>query len=126
MYPILFEPFGFPISTFGVMMAIGFLVSAWIVGKRLGEYGLDPEHSSTILIYAMLGGVLGCALVLPFQGAETGTMNQTFSEVTFAFRTTPFAMAVSIAFASVLGFVGGLIPAWRASRLTPTQALRRG
>jgi phosphatidylglycerol:prolipoprotein diacylglycerol transferase len=62
MYPILFEPFGFPISTFGVMMAIGFLVSAWVVGKRLGEYGLDPEHSSTILIYAMVGGVLGSKL----------------------------------------------------------------
>ena len=43
MYPILFEFFGFPISTFGVMMAVGFLVSAWIVGRRLGEYGLDPE-----------------------------------------------------------------------------------
>jgi phosphatidylglycerol---prolipoprotein diacylglyceryl transferase len=62
MYPILFEFFGFPISTFGVMMAVGFLVSAWIVSRRLGEYGLDPEFSSTILIYAMVGGVLGSKL----------------------------------------------------------------
>ena len=62
MYPILFEFFGFPISTFGVMMAVGFLVSAWIVGRRLGEYGLDPELSSTILIYAMIGGVAGSKL----------------------------------------------------------------
>ena len=62
MYPILFEIFGFPISTFGVMMAVGFLVSAWIVGRRLGEYGLDPEFSSTILIYAMIGGVIGSKL----------------------------------------------------------------
>lgn len=62
MYPILFEIFGFPISTFGVMMAVGFLVSAWIVARRLGEYGIDPEQSSTILIYAMLGGVVGSKL----------------------------------------------------------------
>jgi phosphatidylglycerol:prolipoprotein diacylglycerol transferase len=62
MYPILFHFFGFPISTFGVMMAVGFLVSAWIVAKRLREYGLDPELSSTILIYAMIGGVLGSKL----------------------------------------------------------------
>ena len=62
MYPILFEPFGFPISTFGVMMAVGFLVSAWIVSVRLREYGADPELSSTILIYAMIGGVLGSKL----------------------------------------------------------------
>ena len=62
MHPILFHFFGFPISTFGVMMAVGFLVSAWIVARRLGEYGLDPEFSSTILIYAMIGGVLGSKL----------------------------------------------------------------
>jgi phosphatidylglycerol:prolipoprotein diacylglycerol transferase len=62
MYPILFELFGFPISTFGVMMAVGFLLSAWIVGRRLREYGADPEHASTILIYAMVGGVLGSKL----------------------------------------------------------------
>jgi phosphatidylglycerol---prolipoprotein diacylglyceryl transferase len=62
MYPILFDFFGFPISTFGVMMAVGFLVSAWIVARRLGEYGLDPEFSSTILIYAMIGGVVGSKL----------------------------------------------------------------
>jgi len=62
MYPILFEFFGFPISTFGVMMAVGFLLSAWIVARRLGEYGLDPEFSSTILIYAMIGGVVGSKL----------------------------------------------------------------
>jgi len=62
LYPILFEIFGFPISTFGVMMAVGFLVSAWIVAKRLREYGADPEASSTILIYAMVGGVVGSKL----------------------------------------------------------------
>ena len=62
MYPILFEVFGFPISTFGVMMAVGFLVSAWIVAQRLREYGADPEQSSTLLIYAMVGGVVGSKL----------------------------------------------------------------
>jgi len=62
MYPILFEIFGFPISTFGVMMAVGFLVSAWVVSARLREFGEDPELASTILIYAMVGGVLGSKL----------------------------------------------------------------
>ena len=78
------------------------------------------------LLLGLLGGVVGCLMVLPFQGAETGTMNSTFSEVTFAFRTTPFAMTVSILFAAGLGLVGGVAPAWRAARMTPTQALRRG
>ncbi|MBL8728392.1 MAG: ABC transporter permease, partial [Planctomycetes bacterium] len=55
-----------------------------------------------------------------------GTMNQTFSEVTFAFRTTASVMVEAIVFAGVLGLVGGMFPAWRAARMTPTQALRRG
>ena len=55
-----------------------------------------------------------------------GTMNATFSEVVFGFRTTPFVLLTSVAFALLLGLVGGLLPAWRASRMTPTQALRRG
>lgn len=78
------------------------------------------------VLLGLLGGLLGCLLVLPFQGAETGTMNQTFSEVTFAFRTTPFVMLTAVSFAMALGLVGGLFPAWRAAAMTPTQALRRG
>lgn len=78
------------------------------------------------VLLGLLGGLLGCLLVLPFQGAETGTMNQTFSEVTFAFRTTPFVMVTAVSFAMALGLVGGLFPAWRAAAMTPTQALRRG
>lgn len=77
------------------------------------------------VLLGLLGGLLGGLLVLPFQGAETGTMNETFSEVTFAFRTTPFVMLVAITFAMLLGLVGGLFPAWRAAQMTPTQALRR-
>lgn len=77
------------------------------------------------VLLGLLGGLLGCLLVLPFQGAETGTMNETFSEVTFAFRTTPFVMVTAVSFAMALGLVGGLFPAWRAAAMTPTQALRR-
>ncbi len=78
------------------------------------------------VLLGLCGGLLGCLLVLPFQGAETGTMNQTFSEVTFAFRTTPAVLIEAVTFAGVLGLVGGLFPALRAARMTPTQALRRG
>ena len=77
------------------------------------------------VLLGVLGGLAGCLLVLPFQGAETGTMNQTFSEVTFAFRTTPAVMLDAITFAAALGLLGGMVPAWRAARMTPTQALRR-
>lgn len=99
----------------GILKAIGYRPFAIFV-SFLGE----------AILLGLLGGIIGCLLVLPFQGAETGTMNQTFSEVVFAFRTTPLVLMVSIVFAGVLGLVGGVLPALRAARMTPTQALRRG
>lgn len=78
------------------------------------------------LTLCLLGGVAGCLMALPFNGIETGTMNgATFSEVAFAFRVTPFVLRSAILFSLVLGLLGGLIPAWRAARMTPTEALRR-
>jgi phosphatidylglycerol:prolipoprotein diacylglycerol transferase len=64
MYPTLFTiPYiNFPISTFGVMMAIAFLVGSWITAKRMAEEGLDPELATTLLIYVMLGGIFGSKL----------------------------------------------------------------
>ncbi|MFK7742398.1 MAG: ABC transporter permease [Planctomycetota bacterium] len=79
------------------------------------------------VVLGLLGGAIGCLLILPLQGLQFGTTNfDTFSDVVFGFRTTPFVMGTSIGFAMLLGLVGGLLPAWRASRMTPTQALRRG
>ncbi len=78
------------------------------------------------LVLGLCGGIVGCLLVLPLQGLQFGTMNSTFSEVVFGFRTTPAVMIWSIAFAVLLGLVGGLFPAARAARMTPTEALRRG
>jgi phosphatidylglycerol---prolipoprotein diacylglyceryl transferase len=74
MYPILWEPFGFPISTFGVMMALGFLAATSITARRMKEVGLDPEYASTMLLYCMLGGVLGAKLYYALdEGLRTGT-----------------------------------------------------
>jgi phosphatidylglycerol:prolipoprotein diacylglycerol transferase len=62
MYPELFSIFGYSISTFGVMMATAFLVGSWITAKRMAEEGLDPDLATTLLIYVMLGGILGSKL----------------------------------------------------------------
>ena len=62
MYPVLFEIFGFPISTFGVMLAVAFLTGTWLTALRMREIGLDPEQATTMLIYAMVGGIGGAKL----------------------------------------------------------------
>ncbi len=79
------------------------------------------------LLLGALGGVAGCAMVLPLDGIRTGTTNfNTFTEVAFAFRVTPEVLGVSVGFALLLGLIGGTIPAWKAAHLRPTHALRRG
>jgi len=78
------------------------------------------------IVLCLLGGVAGCLMALPFNGIETGTMNgNTFSEVAFAFRVDAAVMTQAVIFSLVLGVLGGLWPALRACRMTPTQALRR-
>jgi len=62
MYPELFRIGDFVISTFGVMMAIAFLVGSWITARRMKEEGLDPDLATTLLVYVMLGGIAGSKL----------------------------------------------------------------
>jgi putative ABC transport system permease protein len=77
------------------------------------------------LLLALLGAAAGILLVLPFNGMETGTSNAvTFSEVVFALRITPKVALAALAFALIMGFVGGLAPAWHAARQNILNALR--
>lgn len=77
------------------------------------------------LLLALLGAAAGILLMLPFNGMQTGTSNAvTFSEVVFALRITPQVAMYAIAFALIMGFVGGLAPAWHAARQNILNALR--
>ena len=77
------------------------------------------------VLLAFAGGLLGCLLAFPMNGFSTGTgQTQSFSEIAFAFRITPEIIGIGLAFAVVMGVVGGLLPALRGSRLPITTALR--
>jgi ABC-type lipoprotein release transport system permease subunit len=74
---------------------------------------------------AVLGGAVGCLLALPMHGFSTGTgQTQSFSEIAFDFRMTPQIALAGVAFAALMGLIGGLLPAVRAARLPITTALR--
>ncbi|MDE0884512.1 MAG: prolipoprotein diacylglyceryl transferase [Myxococcota bacterium] len=64
MYPELFTIPGinYTVSTFGVLMSLGFLIGYWITYSRIEELGLDPEPVTNILIWIMLGGIIGSKL----------------------------------------------------------------
>ena len=58
-------------------------------------------------------------------GFTAGTgKTQSFSELAFAFKITPGIVLTGLIFAVVMGFVGGLLPAVRASQMPITKALR--
>ena len=77
------------------------------------------------LIISFVGGLVGCIAVLPVNGLTTGTINwQTFSHLAFAFRITPELLALGMAFALLMGALGGLPPAIRAARANVAQTLR--
>src|ERR1700690_2018917 len=77
------------------------------------------------LIIALIGGLVGCIAVIPLNGVTTSTMNmQTFSHLAFGFRITPPLLLIGLAFALLMGFVGGVPPAVRAATRPIATALR--
>jgi ABC-type antimicrobial peptide transport system permease subunit len=125
-----------------VIMAIGSSFAAMntmyaAVARRAGEIGtlrvlgfsrlgiLASFFLESILL-SLLGGILGCLLVLPLNNFNTAIGSfVTFSEITFSLRITPAIMAAGIAFALVMGAIGGLFPAGSAARKEILTALRQ-
>jgi len=77
------------------------------------------------LLVALVGGILGALVVIPFNGYTVGTMNwQTFSHVSFGFKITPPLVMAGVVFALLMGLIGGLPPALRAARRPIAVSLR--
>jgi len=124
-----------------VVMGIGAVFGAMntmyaIVAQRTREIGtlraLGFSRLSILVSFVMesvllavIGGVLGCLLAFTMNGYTAGTgQTASFSELAFAFKITPPVLVIGLVFAVVMGVVGGLLPALRASRMPITRALR--
>jgi len=92
--------------------------------------GYRPAHIRAgflieALLLGLMGGAFGLLLSIPVHGAAAGTTNwATFTEATFRFTITPGVMFQAVFFAAFIGVLGGLLPAFRAAALPPTEALR--
>ena len=78
------------------------------------------------MLLGTIGGLAGAAIAyFGFNGIRASTMNfSSFSQITFAFTVTPALVLQSLAYAPVLGFIGGLMPSVRAARMPITVGLR--
>jgi phosphatidylglycerol:prolipoprotein diacylglycerol transferase len=64
LYPELFRIpyFDLPVSSFGPMLALAFLVGLWITTRSMGERGYEADLVSTLWIYVLFGGIFGSKL----------------------------------------------------------------
>ncbi len=98
----------------GVLKAIGYEP-----GQIFGAFLVESA------LIGAVGGALGLLIVAPFHGVETGATNwNTFTDVSFSFTLSPAIAAMAFGIAFLLGMVGGALPALRAARLKPVDALR--
>jgi phosphatidylglycerol:prolipoprotein diacylglycerol transferase len=66
MYPILFEFRGIEITTFGLMLGLGFLAAGWIGSFEFERQGYEKDASWTVLMGALIGGIVGAKLYYAF------------------------------------------------------------
>lgn len=124
-----------------IIFSIGAIIGAMItmyaaVANRTGEIGtlraLGFRRTSILiafllesLILGLTGGCTGLFLASFMQFITISTINfQTFSELAFSFTLTFDIMYKAIVFSLIMGLVGGVLPALRASRMYIVDALR--
>lgn len=76
------------------------------------------------ILMSSLGGFLGLLSASSMQFFTISTINwQTFSELAFSFTLTVEIVYQSLLFSVIMGFIGGVLPAYRASRMNIVEAL---
>lgn len=124
-----------------IIFSIGAVIGATVtmyasVANRVTEIGtlraLGFQRRSILaaflaesLMLGLVGGVAGlaCASLMQFLSFST-TNFQSFSELAFGFRLNAAIIVQALLFSLAMGFVGGFLPALRASRLAIVDALR--
>jgi len=77
------------------------------------------------VLLASLGGLLGVLAALGLQLIEFSVLNfSTFSEIVFQFHATPEILVNAFVSGGVMGILGGFLPAVRAARTSPIEAMK--
>ena len=77
------------------------------------------------ILLATLGGAIGALASIGMGLVEVSMMNmQTWSEIVFSFEPSPPILIGAVVTGGVMGLVGGFLPALRAARTSPVDAMR--
>ncbi|HQL91169.1 MAG TPA: ABC transporter permease [Syntrophales bacterium] len=124
-----------------IIFSLGAVIGAMItmyaaVANRTAEIGtlraLGFQRRSILgaflvesLLLGLIGGAAGLFCASFLQLITISTLNfQTFSELAFSFTLSAEIVWQALLFSVVMGFVGGVLPALRASRMKIVDALR--
>ncbi len=98
----------------GTMRALGF-----------SRFSVMMSFTFECIILALAGAALGVVAALFLSFVKFSVINfQSWSELVFSFQMTPGVIIVAVVVGGLTGVLGGFIPAFRASRLRPIDALR--
>jgi len=116
-------------SSRGIMLT--FVAEALVVGIAGGVLGAVTGVGLSFLIINLLsrstlglGGGGGAAVTFAARGASASASSAS-TTLTITPAITPELIGLAVVLAVGVGVVGGLLPAWRASRMNPVEALRR-
>lgn len=62
MYPVLFKLGHFELRSYGVVVALSFLLALWLSTREAKRKGLDPALIQDFAFYAFVGGLVGARL----------------------------------------------------------------
>jgi putative ABC transport system permease protein len=92
-----------------------------IATLRAIGFGGTPAFVGTMaesLLLSAVGGVVGALVTyLLFDGISAATLGSNFTQVVFSLKLTPALVLQGVILALVIGFAGGVFPAWRAARV---------
>jgi putative ABC transport system permease protein len=133
------------ITAMGIIIAVFFSIGA-MIGAMITMYGAVANRKAEIgvlraigfsrtsilmsflfesVLLSLLGGLLGSAAALAMGLVKFSMMNfQTFSEIVFEFQPTPEILVTAMVFGGLMGVLGGFLPAIRAARTAPIEAMR--
>ncbi|MEY2746805.1 MAG: prolipoprotein diacylglyceryl transferase [Planctomycetota bacterium] len=129
MHPILFEVAGFKVRAFGAMVALGFLLGSWILGRLAARFGHDPEGDpqryASITTWIVFGVILGArAMYVVVETLQGSAVGQGFLEDPLSiFYVWQGGLVM---YGGMLGAIG--LGMWRARQLgvAPVHALDLG
>jgi ABC-type antimicrobial peptide transport system permease subunit len=128
-------------NTLSVIFSLGAIIGAAItmyasVATRTAEIGtlralgfgrgaILTAFLLEALLLSLVGAAAGLLAASFLQVTTISTTNfNSFSELAFSFRMTPGVVLAGVVFALIMGLVGGVLPAIKASRMKIVDALR--